>query len=185
MTEQATETSNGIKTGWGWVLASGILMAVLGILLLGMPVVSAMAASTMAGIALIISGTAAIAVGVSAARPQRRWADIVLGIVAELVGLYCLLFPLAGSVSLALAVAFWLVFRGSFELVGAVRAWTPHGRALFLVSALLDLAMGVLMLANYPFPAVQMLGIVVALSLLFAGIATIFSSIGLRDLEKL
>lgn len=171
-------------TGWGWVLLLGLLMVVLGVLLLGLPVFTAVTAAAVAGVFFILLGIGGIVVGARAARPARRWTDILWGVVTLLVGLYCFLFPVDGAISLVFAIAFWMLFRGALEVVAVFRARDSERRALYILSAVLDLVLGALLLANYPFPAVQFVGIALALSFIFAGFSTAIGAFGLRRLQQ-
>jgi len=184
VTDTAARRTRSDTTSWGWVLALGVVMILLGLLLFGAPLITAVAGATLVGAALVVLGIGGIVVGAKSARPSRRWTDILFGVVAVLVGLYCFAFPLAGSMSLTFAVGFWLLFRGVLELVSAFRSDDGTGKALLFLSALLDIILGVLLLANYPFPAVQFLGIALALSLIFAGFTTVIGAFGLRRLQS-
>lgn len=165
---------------WGWLLLLGVLTVLAGIVLLTMPGLTTLALAIMVGWVLVLLGIGGVVVGIKSVRPSRRWGDIALGVLTFLLGLYTLLFPLSGAISLTVAITAWLFVRGGLELVAAMGGGQGRMRGLLAVSGVLDLILAVLLFVNLPFPAVQYVGIAVGVSLLFSGVLTAVAAFGLR-----
>ena len=178
--QDGDQTKERAGTGWGWMLAFGILAILLGLVLLWAPTFTALAAASFVGAVIAVLGVAGIVMGVKAARPWRRWTDIGLGVLAVIVGVYTWLFPLSGSISIAFLLGVWLVLRGIVELLTLFRTRDDRGRVLLAAAGALDLVLGVLLLANFPFPAVAYLGIFVAVSFIMGGVSLVIAATGLR-----
>jgi uncharacterized membrane protein HdeD (DUF308 family) len=120
--------------------------------------------------------------GLRSHRIDRRWTDLLHGVASSLIGLLLLAFPVAGAATLALAVALWLAFRGAVEIGGARVAGPGPLRGILLLVGAVDWLLAFLLIANFPFPVVQMLGVFVGLSLLLGGGVTLLAAWQLRRL---
>lgn len=167
--------------GTGMLLALGILLIVGGLLAILLPGATALAATIIAGWVLLLIGVAGIVMGVRTRRDHGRVSDIVLGVLSVIAGLVLIFDPLRGALSLTLVLSIWLLVRGVMELIGASRS-TGSGRTLLIVAGLVDLLLAGLLFFAYPFPAVQMAGLFVGISLLFRGVTTTIAAAALRRL---
>lgn len=128
----------------------------------------------------MLLGIGGIVVGAKSVRPGRRWGDIALGVLTVLVGLYSLVFPVRGAISLTVAVTAWFLARGIMELYVAVAGHGGRLRGYMALAGALDLVLGVLLFVNLPFPAVQFVGLAVGISLAVSGLLTVIAAIGVR-----
>lgn len=165
---------------WGWLLVLGIVTILAGLVLMAMPGLTTLAVTVFLGWVLVLLGIGGIVVGAKSVRPSRRWGDIALGVLTLLVGLYSLVFPVSGAISLTVAVTAWFLARGIMELAMAVRGQGGRLRGYLAFSGVLDLILGVLLFINLPFPAVQFVGLAVGISLVVSGVLTVLGAIGLR-----
>jgi len=162
--------------GWRWIMACGALLVVAGLLVLAAPGFTTVGMAVLLGWVLLIAGVAGIVMGIRSHSLHRRWADMLHGGASALIGLLLLVFPVAGAATLALAVALWLAFRGAVEIGGSRAAGPGPVRGTLLLVGAMDWLLAFLLIANFPFPAVQMLGIFVGLSLLLGGAATLLAA---------
>ncbi|NJC33467.1 uncharacterized membrane protein HdeD (DUF308 family) [Sphingomonas jejuensis] len=167
--------------GTGMLLALGILLIIGGLLAILLPGATALAATIIAGWVLLLIGVAGIVMGVRTRRDHGRVSDILLGALSVVAGLVLIFDPLRGALSLTLVLSIWLLVRGIMELIGASRS-NGGGRTLLIVAGLVDLLLAGLLFFNYPFPAVQMAGLFVGISLLFRGVTTTMAAVALRKL---
>lgn len=165
-------------TGWGWILAYGILVILLGLLALLNPLVTSLAAGLFLGAVLLVYGVSAIASGVSSLSRRARWIEILLGVLSVLTAILTVFNPFATALSLVLLIGAWLFIMGLFEIVGALRS--PHDRAWRLLLGILDTLLGALLLFSGPPTGVAFLAFAVALSLLFRGTFLVVLALGLR-----
>lgn len=159
----------------GVLIGFGIFAIIVGALMLFLPGLATVAVTVIVGWVLAAIGVAGIIVGAKSPRPSRRWADIGLGLLSLLLGLYALFYPLSGAISLALVAAVWLLVRAVVEGTAAFNFGSGRKRGAYLLAAALDLILGLLLLFNFPFPAVQLVGIAIGVSILVSGVMAIIA----------
>lgn len=169
-------------TGWGWILAYGVLVIAIGFLALCNPLATGLATGVLFGFILLVYGVTAIAAGLSSLSTRARWIEILLGAVSLIAGVIVLFNPFAGALSLAWAIGAWLLVSGIFQISGALRAVHDRGWRLFL--GLLDVVLGGWLLFSSPVTALAFLAIAVGVSFLFRGMFLVMLALGLRKLGR-
>lgn len=175
-------TVAGDPAAWGWTLASGIVLVLAGVLALIAPTATTVYLAIFLAWVLVIAGAAGIVMGLRTRDPQRRWFDLLYGAASLVLGIVLLARPLAGALSLTLAFVLWLAVRGLIELIGAGRAQNRGLRTGLVVAGLVNLLLAALLFFNFPYPAVQVIGLFVGISFLFAGMLTLAAAFQLRRL---
>lgn len=170
------------RTGWGWVLAYGLLVILIGLLALFDPVATAFATGILLGALLLVFGVTAIMSGLSHLKARGRWIEVLLGLVSGLFGLLILLAPFAGALSLVWAIGFWLAVAGLFEIVNAIRVAHDRGWRLFL--GIVDLLLGGYLLFAGPATSLAFLAVLVGISFLFRGLFLVVLALGLRRIAR-
>jgi uncharacterized membrane protein HdeD (DUF308 family) len=131
-----------------WALALlGLLSIVVGILALAYTGVTLIALGLFFGINLIVVGTVWVMLThEEGPRHSAHALRIVVGFLAILAGLFCLVHPGAGVLAILIAVAFWFVMVGVAELAEAVNE--PGGRVLNAILGGLSIAVGILLVGD-------------------------------------
>jgi uncharacterized membrane protein HdeD (DUF308 family) len=162
-------------------MACGVLLLIAGILCLAAPGFTTAAVAVLLGWILLFTGVAGVVMGLRSHGIHKRWTEILYGAGSILVGLLVIVDPVVGAASLAMIVAIWLFWRGMIEF-GASRVAGPGPtRGMLLLLGVVDWLLALLLVLNWPFPAVQMLGVFVGLSLLLGGAVTMLAAWQLRD----
>lgn len=172
-----------LKTGWGWVLAAGVLFIVVGVLAVLQPLITGVAVGIFLGASFMVAGGFAIAGGVANIRQQGAWLYIILGMLAMIAGGYMALLPLNAAVSLVWAIGLWMIVAGVFELYTAAQVRLHRGWMIFL--GLADIAIGAVLMWIDPGSAIGVLAWMVGFSFVMRGIASIVFSRELRKLGQL
>lgn len=165
---------------WGWIMALGILFVVLGTAGLGMLFTLTVASILYFSILLFIGG----AVQAVHAFTFHGWRNILshllMGAVYLFAGYVVFQNPLAASATLTLLLAAALVVLGTLRSATAVmhREYRQWGWMLF--SGLLTVALGVMIMAQWPVSGLWVIGLSVAIDLIFHG----WSYIGLAMAVK-
>ncbi len=157
-------------------------MVVAGIVALAAPIGTSLVVTIALGWILTILGVAGIVMGLRAHTAHRRSLDLVYGAASLAIGLVALLEPASATAALTLGFALWLAVRGLAELVGATRAGQGRIRTLLIVAGLVNLLLAAALLASWPFPAIEVIGLFVGLSLMIAGVVAIATAMQLRRL---
>ncbi len=131
---------------WGAVLLAAGVTLVLGLLLLLWPVASLVLVAVLIGIALLVTGVLSLLQGITATEENglARVLYVLLGAVAALAGLYCLIHVNATIALLAYLVgAFWL-FYGLVDIIGAARASSGSGRVATAIVGIASVIAGLI-----------------------------------------
>jgi uncharacterized membrane protein HdeD (DUF308 family) len=111
------------------------------------------------------------------------WWWMALLAVVSIVGGVLLFDPLAGMVSLTVLVAVLFLVTGIAKTMFAFSLRPVSGWVWVLVSGLVSLLLGVMILANFPWSAQAVLGILLGVELLSNGVLFLFVALGLRKLN--
>jgi len=178
---KADPASTVIAHSWEWTMAAGVVLLLAGILSLAAPGFTTVAITVLLAWVLVFVGVAGIVVGIRSHSVHRRWTDILYGAASLIVGLFILFDPVAGAASLTLVFAVWLAFRGTIELGGARRVGPGRLRGTLIAIGIVDWLLAIMLFLAFPFPAVQMLGVFVGVSLLLGGLVTMLAAWQLRE----
>ena len=158
-----------LSRNWGWLLAFGILMIILGVFAIGAPAVATIAVQIMLGWLLVIGG---IAEGIHAFMAQ-GWRGFLLELLSAIlylaVGVLLLVNPVAGALALTVVLAVFLIVEGIFKVIMALQVRDHRGWGWLLASGLLSLLLGVLIWAEWPVAGLWVIGLLVGIQLLFTG----------------
>jgi len=165
---------------WGWIMALGVLFVIFGTVGLGMLFTLTMASILFFGILLLIGGAAQSI----QAFTFHGWRNIVSHLLMGAFYLFAAYViinnPLAVSATLTLLLASVFMALGVIRSVTAVqhREYRQWGWLLF--SGLLTVALGVMILAQWPVSGLWVIGLFVAIDMIFHGWAYIWLALAVK-----
>jgi uncharacterized membrane protein HdeD (DUF308 family) len=175
---------------WGWILARGVLLILLGLFAVLAPGFALFTFALVFAAFSFADGVVSLLGGVRAARHDgRRWGSMILsGVAGIAVGVLFVLFPLVSTVAYAALVvwlvAAWAIVTGALEAAAAIRLREEIRGEWLLVtsgglSVLLGLALVWLLFAN---PAATLLSVawLIAIYAFVAGVALIALALRMR-----
>jgi uncharacterized membrane protein HdeD (DUF308 family) len=174
--------ARALHAHWGFFLAEGIALLVLGLTAIVVPPVATVAVELLIGWLILLSGVVGlIATFLMRRAPGFAWSllSAVVGIVA---GLVLLRWPLSGAFSLTVILTVFLAIEGFVSIMYAL----DHRRELsgrwtfMLVSGLIDLVLAAFIFAGLPGTAAWAIGLLVGVNLLFGGAALIAMALHAR-----
>lgn len=165
-------------SGWGWVLASGILGLLVGAIALFFPGLAILTVAFALGIGLIVQGALEIGVAwrAESGATGRGWLA-AFGVLAVVAGILVLFHPGGGLLVLVWGVILWFVIAGVHDLLVAF-SQREH-RVWNLVLGVLALVAAIVLLVS-PGTAVGLIAIIVALGFLFRGAIDIGLALSMR-----
>jgi uncharacterized membrane protein HdeD (DUF308 family) len=166
-----------VRSWWLYAI-QGVVSLVCGILALVYPGITLLALGVILGFYLMTVGVVALLEAILGDATSRLLSAIV-GVLALLAGLVCLRRPGASLLAIVVVVGFFLVISGIFGIVRAIADY--EGRGLALLVALVDLVLGILILA-LPKLSLATLAVLVGISLIVHGA---FSCVGAYKLWRL
>ena len=164
-----------------WLLAVlGIVSLVCGVLAIVYPDVTLLAVGIIFGFYLLMAGIFEL-VDAIVGDPASRALSAIVGVVALIAGLICLRRPGDSLLALVVVLGAYLIVTGVARLVRAI-ASVEH-RGLSLLSAVIDLILGILIL-SWPDESLVTLAVLFGISLIFRGIVALVGAVQLRRLRK-
>jgi uncharacterized membrane protein HdeD (DUF308 family) len=182
MSTAAVSVTGILKKSLGWSIFLSVLMIVAGILAIIMPPAAGIAVTILVGWLLIFSGVAHLVFGWHTRTTGGLLLEVLLGIVYILVGVYLLLNPVAGLVSLTLALTIYLFAEGILEFILAIRLRPLPGSGWLFIDGIVTIILGVMIWRAWPSSTAWAVGILVGVSMLFSGIARLMLSLAARRL---
>lgn len=178
------------RENWGWFLARGLLLIVLGILALLLPGPALFAFATVFAAFCFVNGVMTLASGVRGARSRehRWWALVLSGMAGIVVGTMFVLFPLlftfAYGLATVLLIAAWAMATGGLEVSAAIRLRKEiKGEWLLALSGVLSVLLGfaiVVLAAMTPGLSALSVAWLIGIYAVIAGVALTVLSLRLR-----
>lgn len=169
-----------LRTSWVWMAILAVISLVGGVLALANPLAATLAATVLAGWVFALLGALQVVQSFRVTGwPGFLW-GLLFGILTLVVGLSLIFNPLAGMVSLTLLVAVLFLIIGVVKILYSFSLRPISGWGWVLASGIVSLALGVMILSNFPYSAVSVLGILLAVELLSNGVLFLLLALGLR-----
>lgn len=182
------ETGNAWPFGslrqyWGWMLALGILMLVLGVIGLYASVALTIVSVLLFGALLVAGG---IAQAIEAFRAT-GWKSVALHIGIALLyivgGGIALYDPVAASLSLTIVIGAMLLATGILRAIIAFQMRPVRGWGWVLFGGIMSVLLGVLIFAEWPVSGLFAIGLFVAIELLVDGWSCVFFALAAKSAE--
>jgi uncharacterized membrane protein HdeD (DUF308 family) len=158
------------RKNWGWYLALGILMILVGIYAIYAGEAATIASIVALGIVLLIAGIGQLIGAFMVRGAGHVILSLLVGVLDIVVGLILIGHPALGALTITLFLAALFVFGGIFRLISALWLQYPqYGWAA--ASGFITFLLGVLLWAQWPISAVWFPGFAVGVNFIFAGFA--------------
>lgn len=158
-----------VQKKWGWFLALGTVLIVLGIVALSLPAMVTLGIELLLGWLLVIGGVAQ-AVHALAARKSAAFFLTLLSAVLYLgVGVLLLAYPLQGILTLTLVLGTFFMIEGIFKIMLALRLRSTPNWYWLLISGIVALLLGAIIWAWWPGDAPWVIGLLVGIDMIFSG----------------
>jgi len=179
---RGTGTVTVDPTKWWLVGLLGLLSIVAGVLALAYPDITLLALGLIVGINLVLIGATWVALAtVEDHSPGGRILRMIVGFLATLAGLVCLVRPGAGVLALLIALAFWFIITGMADLA---RALEEHEhRVIAGVLGVVGIAAGIVIVAN-PDIGLTTLALLAGIAFIVRGTVELIAAMYMRTLAN-
>ncbi len=171
---------------FGTLLFGALCLIAVGIIMLVWPHATLLVVSVLVGAALVATGLVRLWDGMTGRHAETggtRAAYIVIGLLAVVVGLYCLRHHAVSLYLLSFLVGIYFIIHGIADLgVGASGRGTP-GRSLRAVLGIVSIAAGIILIV-WPALTLTLLLLIVAAYLLFYGVMLAVLAFSVRSSAK-
>ena len=172
---------DAIRRHWILFLIQGLIMIALGLAAVGEPMVATLAVEKFAGWLFLLSGLVALAGVFTADRMRGLWWQVINALLAIVIGVYLIRRPLAGIVTLTLAVAAFFGAQGVVQIVtaighrGVLKSWV-----WLLLGGVVNLILAAIILSGWPGTASWVLGLLFGINLFMWGLALVMTALACR-----
>jgi len=170
-----------LRRNWGWLMAAGIALVILGVMGLGAATLLSVASAIWFGAMIFVGG---IVMLIDAFRQQAwksRLFHILIGLLYLGVGAITFANPLLATASLTLFAGAALVATGLLRLIVAFQNRQLPYWGWIAFSGVLSLVLGGMILMRWPASSLWVLGTFLAIELIFQGFATIALARAIRS----
>jgi uncharacterized membrane protein HdeD (DUF308 family) len=172
-----------LRRSWGWILAVGVALILLGFLLLNAYEIATLAWVYIYGWVLVIAGAAQLTYTFLA----RRWTGVFLhlltGILDIVVGVLFVLKPDAGAEVLTLLLAAYFMVGGLFRIAASVLVWRRFPNAVWLLlTGAVALLLGLLIWQDWRESSKWVIGVFIGIKMLLNGWSLVMLSLTARNL---
>jgi uncharacterized membrane protein HdeD (DUF308 family) len=171
-----------VRDHWVLFLCEGIALLILGTLAILAPVIASVAATVFFAWILLASGIIGLIATIRARHAPGFWWSLLSALLAIIVGAVLFGWPVQGTLSLTAVLIAFLLVEGALTIMYALEHRSrPSGRwGWMLASGIIDLLLGILLLAGLPGTALWALGLLIGINMLFGGWALIFMALHAR-----
>lgn len=153
---------------WGWFLALGIALVILGLIAISASVLATLLSVAMIGWLLIIGGIGQVIHGFGTRGWRGFLASFLVGLIYIALGVLMVARPLASAASLTLVMAAFFIATGVIRIIEALTL--RHGQwGWLLLNGLIALLLGGMIWSQWPVSALWVIGTFVGIEMLFAG----------------
>ncbi len=163
------EVREGLRKSWRALMVVGVAAIFIGCISILVPAVASVGTAIFIGWVLLIVGGVLVAAAFSAHSLGTVALRLVWALLTVLVGLWLIVEPKDGTLTLTLVLGIYFLFMGVTRTTAAfVNRGQPNAGLLGL-SGVTGLLIGILILADLPNSADWAIGLLVGIDLIFAG----------------
>jgi uncharacterized membrane protein HdeD (DUF308 family) len=171
-----------IRGNWGWVLALGIVLIVVGTMALAMPFAGSLASIVFLGALLLMGGI----VQLVGAFWSRDWSGffitLLMGVLYVVIGVMFFRHPGDALIAVTLLLACAFIVGGLFRIVGSLMYRFPYW-GWTLAGGIINLLLGIYIYSMWPFDSFIIPGLFVGIDMLFTGWTWVALALAIRNLR--
>ena len=174
------QVSIELQRNWGWLLALGILFVILGMIGVGMTVGLTLVSMLFLGMLFILAGFVQI-VDVFKSHEWRGVVGHALIAVLYIMGGGLVIYdPVLASAIVTALIAWVLIIIGVTRFIMAIVLRHASGWGWLLFAGIVAIVLGILILIQWPYSAMWVIGLFIAIELIVNGWTYIFLALGMR-----
>jgi uncharacterized membrane protein HdeD (DUF308 family) len=158
----------------------GILLVVFGMVAIGAPFLAAVAVNIAVAWLIVLAGVVHIMLGVRAHGAGSMIWKLLVGLAYLGFGVYLILHPVLGVVSLTLVLASLFLIEGILDIVLFFNMRPLGGSTWVLVDGIVTLLLGLMIYMQWPSSAAWAIGTLVGVSMIVSGVTRVMLSLAVR-----
>jgi len=174
----------GLASSWKALLTVGIVAIFIGCVAILVPAVASVGTAIFIGWILLIAGGFLVAGAFTAHSIGTVLLRLIWAFLTVIVGLYLIIEPHGGTLTLTLVLGIYFVFMGVTRVTVAFLGRGQEGAGIVGLSGFLGLLVGILILAKLPESSDWAIGLLVGIDLIFAGWMLTSAALVGKDLAR-
>jgi uncharacterized membrane protein HdeD (DUF308 family) len=180
----ATSAATFVKKSVGWSIGLSVLMIAAGILAIASPLAAGIAVNVLVAWLLVFSGCVHLVFSWYTRSTGGFLFELLLGILYIFLGVYLLMHPLAGLMSLTLALAIYLFLEAILEFALGFKLRPLPGSGWLIFDGIITLILAVMIWRTWPSSTAWVIGTLVGISMLFSGTSRLMLSLAARSVTS-
>jgi uncharacterized membrane protein HdeD (DUF308 family) len=165
-------------------LALGALFVAIGIAAIVVPVAASVTVALFIGWLLLLGAMLQVFGAFSVQDSYRMAVRVMLAVLMAAAGIYLIVSPLKGTVTLTVVLCAWLGTTGLMRLLAAFRERGTPAAGMFAISGALSLILGLLIALKLPSSGAWAIGLLVGIDFVFFGWTLISIALAARRVSK-
>jgi uncharacterized membrane protein HdeD (DUF308 family) len=168
-----------------WLLVTGVLMLLGGAAAILIPAAASVTIAIFIGWLLVYAGIVQLVHAIRRRHTgrSRAW-TVVQAVLTLAAGVYIVVAPLSGTITLTVVLAAWFMVSGALQLA---TWWTERGQpgaGLIAFNGVLSTILGILIAVSLPSSAAWAIGLLVGIDLLFWGTRVLMAASMLKPVAE-
>lgn len=180
----ATSAATFVKKSVGWSIGLSVLMIVAGILAISSPLAAGIAIDVLVAWLLVFSGGVHLVFAWYTRSAGGFLWELLVGILYIFIGVYLLMHPVAGLLSLTIALAIYLFVEAVLEFVLGFTLRPQPGSGWLLFDGIITLILAVMIWRTWPSSSAWVIGALVGISMLFSGTSRLMLSLAAQSVTS-
>jgi len=170
----------GLTKAAGWSMIWGLVMFICGILAISLPMASSLGIVIVLAWLILFAGISHLIFAFHSHSVGGFLWKLLLAILYGAAGVYMLMNPLLGVLSLTLVLAVFLLIEGVMEIALYFNIRNVQHSGWVLFDGVITLVLGFLIWWQWPSSSAWVIGTLVGISLIFSGISRFMLSLAVR-----
>jgi uncharacterized membrane protein HdeD (DUF308 family) len=184
VTASPDDVARQIRQATTWPIILGLLMIVLGIVAIGLPLLTSLTVALWLGWLLIGNAVIKVIYAIQTRKAGGIWLKLLLAALYLGAGIVLVINPLEGVITLTLLLGSFLIGEGLVELLLAIQLRSLANWGWLLFNAILTLLLGAFIWAEWPLDATWVIGLLVGLSFTASGFSRVMLSLAVRNTAR-
>lgn len=179
-TEERNQAISTLQESFGWKIAAGVLMIILGILAIAQPLFATLAIERLLGWIFVVGGMVQLIHSSQTYGAGPFFLKLVLSILYVIAGGLLLQHPIEGILFLTLLVGILFLIDGIVRVILAFQLKPISNWGWMLTNGIVTLILGIFISSQWPSTLPWVVGLLVGIGLAVNGLATIMLSMAGR-----
>lgn len=169
-------SDDDVRKARKWLMVTAVLALLGGAVAIIVPPIATLTMTLFVGWLLVYTGVVMAIHSWTQRAAGRTWERALQALLALAIGIYMVLFPGAGALSLTLLLVIWFVLSGGLQLVAARQMRGLPGAGWMLFGGVLAIVLAALIALDLPSSAEWAIGLIVGVNLIFWGIRALVAA---------